>query len=153
ANFSFVTGTGAAPGNEFAVGHGSSANATATLAVNSTIVAGVIDVGDTSVTPGLSGSGPNVTSSPNNLNLGSGANVFGANSVIIGNVRSIGNVQWAGTTATGTLLLTGAAGGASTANITVGVCSSGTPASTASKLTLDDHNVTVQAGSVVVGVM
>src|SRR5439155_2910666 len=86
-------------------------------------------------------------------NLGSGTNILNANNIVIGNVRSQSNVLWATGVNTGTLLIAGATGGASAANITIGILSSGTPPSTASKLTLDDHDVTVQAGTVIVGNM
>ena len=159
SSFSFTTGTapvgGPNGGNEFIVGVGCNAAATASLAVNSTIVAGTIDVGDNGiVTPGLGGAiGPNNSSNTNTLNLGSGANVFNANTILIGGGRTLAKVLWATGVNTGTLTITGAAGGASTANITVGTLSAGTPASTASSLDMSGHSVTVQAGTVIVGNM
>ena len=54
---------------------------------------------------------------------------------------------------TGTLLITGGAGGASTADMIIGTCAAGTPASSASAMTLTGHNVNVQAGTVTVGVL
>jgi hypothetical protein len=132
-NFSFVTGTGAVPatgGNEFALSHGAGAQSVATLAVNNTIVAGAITIGDNSNTPGLTGAGINTPSNLGTLNLGTGANVLRTNNLVIGTVRSQSRFQFAG--ASGTLLLTGAAGGSSTADITIGQFSFGTPPSTQS---------------------
>src|SRR5581483_11190160 len=62
SNFMFTTGAGPTPapagpgGNEFAVGVGTTVRTTMTLAVNNTITAGTIDVGDAGPTPGLPGS-------------------------------------------------------------------------------------------------
>ena len=75
--------------------------ATCSFAQTTTITAGVLTVGDTSVTPGLSGGGTNISSSANTLNLGSVANTLNINSFVIGNVRSIGNLGWASGVSTG----------------------------------------------------
>jgi len=155
-NFSFTTGTGAVPttgGNEFAVGHGNGATATLSLAVNNTVTAGTITVGDNSVTPGLGNTTnqPNAPGNPSTLNLGSGANVLNANNFVIGSGRAQGVIQWSNTTTTGSLAIAGAAGGPSTANITIGNLLFGTPPSSASNLNLKGHSATVQAGTVIIG--
>jgi autotransporter-associated beta strand protein len=155
SNFSFTTGTGVVPangGNEFAVGVGSSASAKVNLAVNSTIVAGTVAVGDNSIpTPGLTGVSGNNASNPNTLTLGTGINTINANTIILGNGRAIGNLIFASSTGTGSVTIAGASGGASTANIVVGTSSGGTPASTASALNLASHSAVVQAGNLTVG--
>ena len=152
-NFSFVTGTDAIPangGNEFAVGHGAGSGSTVSLATNSTITAGTLSVGNGTLTPGLTGGGPNARgTNPGTLNLGSGNNTINANTILLGNGRTRGILQW--TAGTGTLTIAGAAGGTSTVDITVGTMSSGTPPGTASLLDVTGHNVTIQAGTVIVG--
>jgi len=160
ANFSFTTGAGPTPtpagpgGNEFLVGNGSTSMATAFLAQNSTITAGTIAVGDSNPTPGSTGNGAPVTgSNPNTLNLGSGTNVLNANTIILGNGRARGILQWASGVSTGSVTIAGAAGGASTADITVGTSSGGTPAGTASLMDTTGHAATIQAGTVIVGNM
>jgi autotransporter-associated beta strand protein len=156
ANFSFTTGTGAIPsggGNEFAVGHGAGTTATATLAQNNTITAGTITVSDNAQTPGLgTGTLPNAPSNPSTLNLGGGTNVLNANKIIIGNSRTQGIIQWLSSTTTGSVTIAGAAGGSSTADITIGnFPTSGTPANSASTLNLSGHSALVQAGAVILG--
>src|SRR5204862_2112261 len=84
------------------------------------------------------------------LNLGSGSNSLNANNLIIGNVRNQGTIQWLSTTTTGSITIAGAAGGASTADITVGQFSFGTPPSSASTLDLSGHSAVVQAGMVII---
>jgi autotransporter-associated beta strand protein len=157
SNFSFVTGTGpvnpTAGGNEFAVGHSTGANATAFLAQDNTITASVLTVGDNTVTPGLTGGGPNNPSNPSALNLGSGANVLHIGTMVVGNGRGTGSMQWATGVNTGSLLITGASGGTSTVNATIGACTAGTPASTASALSFNGHDVTFQGGTVIVGLL
>jgi len=155
ANFSFVTGTGAVPangGNEFAVGHGAGLGATVSLAANSNITAGTLSVGNGTLTPGLAGGGPNASgTNPGILNLGSAINTINTNAILLGNGRTRGVLQWASSVSTGTLKIAGATGGASTADITVGTMSSGTPPGTASSLDITGHDVTVQAGTVIAG--
>ena len=168
ANFTFVTGTGPIPnggttgGNEFDVGVGSGANATALLAINSSITAGTVDIGDDSInTPGLTGNGPNNASEANLLYLGTGVNTINTNSLIVGDGREQGSLIWNSTFAlTGSLVLAGTTGPTSTTNIIVGLVNSGTAPS--SKSTIDFtggtgvanlHSVNVQAGTVIVGEM
>jgi autotransporter-associated beta strand protein len=156
AGFNFVTGAGAIPasgGSEFAVAHGAGSSATISLAAASSITAGTISVGDGTLTPGLAGGGPNAPAGVSALNLGSGSNTLNANTILLGNGRSRGNLQWASGVNTGTLTIAGAAGGASTADFIIGRCSTGTAANTASALNLGGHNVTVQAGTIQLGVL
>ena len=140
-------------GNEFAVGHGNGATATLTLAANNNITAGTVTVGDNSVTPGLSATifEPNAASNPSTLNLGNTTNVINTNSLVIGGGRNQGIVQWANTTTTGSVTIAGAAGGTSTANLTIGNLPFGTPPSSASTLNLKGHAATVQANTVILG--
>ena len=155
SSFTFTTGTGAVPangGNEFAVGHGAGTTATLNLATNSSITAGTLTVGDNSITPGLgSGALANAPSNPSVMNLGSGTNTLNVARIVIGNVRSQGTIQWLNATTTGSLTIAGPTGGASTADITIGQFSAGTPPSSASSLNLAGHNAIVQAGTVQVG--
>ena len=156
-NFNFTTGSAALSstvgGNEFAVGHGNGATATFTLAANNSITAGTVTVGDNSVTPGLSATifEPNAPSNPSTLNLGNTTNVINANSVVIGGGRNQGTIQWSNTTTTGNLMIAGASGGSSTANITIGNLQFGTPPSSMSTLNLKGHASTVQANTVILG--
>jgi autotransporter-associated beta strand protein len=164
ANFSFTTGTGTftptstVGGNEFAVGAGNNTSATLSLASASSnssnmITAPLIDIGDSAATPGDANAvnDGQVASSTTTVNLGAGTNVFAANNIAIGAGRETGIVTWPSTTTTGSLTITGAAGGASTANITVDNANLGTPPSSGSMLSLAGHSATVQAGTVIVG--
>jgi autotransporter-associated beta strand protein len=83
------------------------------------------------------------------INLGAGSNIFNVDSILIGGGKANALVQFAG--GTGSLLIRGAAGGASTANITLGQASSATNSGTPSALLLDGHEVNVQGGTVIVG--
>ena len=164
-SFSFVTGTGAVPattgGNEFAVGVGSGSSGTAILAQTSTITAGTVDVGDTAFnTPGLAGGATNTNAAAGttNLFLGSVSNTIQTNSLIVGAGRVTATMSWNTVTLTGTLVMTGAAGGTSTTNILVGLENFGTPPSSKDSLDFTGgnnniHSVNVQAGTVVVGEM
>jgi hypothetical protein len=114
SSFGFTTGTGRSRRRWKRVRrrHGQGAGATVSLAANSSITAGTISVGDGTLTPGLAGGGPNAPSNPSTLNLGSATNTLNANTILIGNHRTRGIVQWATGVNTGTLLIGGAAGGA-----------------------------------------
>jgi autotransporter-associated beta strand protein len=165
SSFSFVTGAGAVPattgGNEFGVGVGSGSSATAILAPTSTITAGTVDVGDTAFnTPGLAGGATN-TNAPagtTNMFLGSVSNTIQTNSLIVGAGRVVSTLSWNTVTLTGSLVMTGAAGGSSTTNVLVGLANFGTPPSSKDSLDLTGgnaniHSVTVQTSTVVVGEM
>jgi autotransporter-associated beta strand protein len=159
SNFSFTTGTGAfsptVGGNSFLVGVGSGATATMTLAANNTIKAGTISLGDNSIsTPGSGNhNGVNNASNANILNLGA-TNIFNTNLLQIGGGRSTGTLGWNNTVSpTGSLTLSGAAGGSSAAAIIVGKVNFGTPASSKSMLDLSAGTATIQSSTVTVGLL
>lgn len=86
------------------------------------------------------------------MSLGSGTaeapatNILHADQITIGAGKASGTLNFQGTT--GSVVITGKAGGASTANITIGNESSATGSTTASQLLLAGHQATVQAGNV-----
>ena len=86
------------------------------------------------------------------LSLGSGTvaapatNVIQADNINVGTVKGQGTINFQG--ATGSVVITGKAGGNSNANITMANYSSATGSNGASSISLAGHNATVQAGTV-----
>ncbi|MGN6368874.1 MAG: beta strand repeat-containing protein [Phycisphaerae bacterium] len=151
-NFSYTgNGTVASLTGQFLVGAGN-AQANLTLAVNNTITASQIRVGDTLAdNSGSNDNNPN-NNLPSSMLLGSGTNTLNTNLLAIGNDKGDGQVAFA--SSTGTLTIAGISGGASTADITVGRYQNGGSAlSPVSGLNLAQHNVTIQAGTVTVGAL
>ncbi len=143
--YSGVTATGIV--GEFRVG-GGNGRATVSLAnTANTITAASIRIGDSTATSNGDNNGNQGPRST--LHLGSGTNVLAANSFIIGSGKSGGALDFL--TSSGTLRITGAAGGTSTANITIGSATSGTGTNDESQLLLGGHDVTVLAGNVIIG--
>ena len=126
------------------VGCGQEDNSSLTLAANNTINVTTLSVGDSTQGGGSSNASGNPT-----LNLGSGTNVLDANTIVIGQAKGVGTVQFAG--AMGSLTIAGL-NGTGTANITMANGNnSGTASSGTSKLLLAGHAANVAAGTVVVG--
>jgi fibronectin-binding autotransporter adhesin len=142
ANFVFSTGTGS-----FGVGNlVTRSSSTLKLAnTSNSITAATVGVGDSNQ-PGGNNNGLGST-----LDLGAGTNTINANTINVGFTKTSGNVQFL--TTTGSVAIAGEAGGASTANITVGRASSSTDTNTASQFLLAGHTANVQAGTVQVGVL
>ncbi len=109
-----------------------------------TITAAAVRIGDSAV----SGAGNN-NAGRSILHLGAGANVINTAALVIGETKSGGTLDFAGST--GTLTVAGQTGGTSTANIQVGSSSNATGSGDMSMLLLDGHDVTVQGGNVVIG--
>ncbi|HZZ27078.1 MAG TPA: autotransporter-associated beta strand repeat-containing protein [Pirellulales bacterium] len=161
ANFTFTTGTGPAPGsagpggNEFAIGVGSTVAATLSLAQNCTITAGTIDIGDSTVTTPGSTVGspftPAAGTAKTTVNFGTGTNILNTNLLQIAAGKSTASVGWASSSGPGTLLIDGAAGGASKATIIFGTAASSGSNGSNSAFDLSGHSVTVQASTVTVG--
>ena len=140
-SFSYTATTG-----ELRVG-GGNVRATLTLAnTSNTITAAGMRAGDSNV----SGGGNN-NAGRSSIHLGGGTNVLNVNSIILGEGKSGGTLDFGPTAGSGTLTIAGEAGGASTASLQIGSSSSGTGSGDESQLFLAGHTVTVQAGNVVVG--
>jgi fibronectin-binding autotransporter adhesin len=138
----FVYDTGATGTGNFNVGFGFKSLSRLLLAANSTITASTLNVGN-------SNGGNNGSTS--NLTLGTGVNILNVANIIIGIGKESGTINFpAAATASTTLLIDGQAGGATTANITVGTASSGSGTGT-STLLLAGHTATVQANTVIIG--
>jgi fibronectin-binding autotransporter adhesin len=131
---------------EFRVG-GGNLHAFATLADNSnSITAATLQVGNSNV----NGAGNN-NGGRSFLHLGGGANMLHFNTINLGDGKSAGVLDFSANGPSGALVITGEAGGASTANFQIGSSSSATGSGDDSRLALDGHNVTVQAGNMVIG--
>ena len=139
ATFSYVNVTGQV---QIGVGTRTSGHLTLANAAGSvnTLTAAQIRVGD-------SGSG-NAGSIASSITLGGGSNALNADVFTLGNGKAAGSIL---ATAGGTVTISGTAGGASNAAITIGRGSSGTATSTLSQLALAGANATVQASTVIVG--
>ena len=123
--------------------------ATSTLdlaSVSNSITAATIVVGDSNQAGGNNGGGNNV------LALGNGTNTLAADNINIGFTKALGCITFQ-STSSGSLTITGSAGGASTANITVGRGSSATDTTTARTMNLSNHTVNIQANNVIVGLL
>src|SRR5581483_5593428 len=97
SSFTFVGGTSAQPGGEYAIGHGSGLTTTVTFAATSTVTAGLLTIGDHGLTPGLGAATPgsNAPASDTTLLLGSGLNTLNVDNINIGFTRNQGVLQWA----------------------------------------------------------
>ena len=89
------------------------------------------------------------TNSGSTLSLGTGTNTIQANAINIGASKSAASLVFLSSSG-GSVLITGTAGGVSTANITLGNETSGT-GSSPSSLSLAGHSALVQAGTVIIG--
>ncbi|HEV8607904.1 MAG TPA: autotransporter-associated beta strand repeat-containing protein, partial [Tepidisphaeraceae bacterium] len=138
SNFSF-TGT-----NEFRVGAGNNRTVMTLANTSNSITANLIRIADSNATASGNNNGGR-----SQLHLGPGTNVIAANTINIGEGKSGGTLDFQDFN--GTLRITGAAGGASTANIQLGSSSSATGSGDESQIFLAGHDVTVQAGNVVIG--
>ncbi len=118
---------------------GGNLRSTLTLAnLSNTITAATINVGNSNV----NGAGNN---------NGGRSVMHNANTILLGEGKSGGILDFATGATAGTLVITGEAGGSSVANIQLGSSSSATGGNDDSELLLAGHNVNVQAGNVVVG--
>ena len=81
------------------------------------------------------------------LHLGAGSNVLNVNTILLGDGKSGGAIDFPAAATAGTLTVTGAPGGASAANLQIGSSSSGTGSADESQLFLAGHNASVQAGT------
>jgi fibronectin-binding autotransporter adhesin len=140
-NFSYTATTG-----QLQVG-GGNLRSTLTLAnVSNTITVATINVGNSNVNgPGNNNGGRSI------MHLGAGSNVLNANTILLGEGKSGGILDFAASAASGTVTITGQAGGTSVANIQIGSSSSVTGSNDDSELLLAGHSVNIQAGNVVVG--
>jgi autotransporter-associated beta strand protein len=148
ANFSFTTGTG-----NFGVGYKVTRPASVAKLANTSnsITAALIGVGDSNQN-GNGTDNNNNQNLANILDLGAGTNSFQTNSLIIGQTKTPGVVQYI--TPTGSISIKGEAGGTSTANITVANMTGGSAPALGSSLLLANNNAsaaTVQAGAVIIG--
>jgi fibronectin-binding autotransporter adhesin len=146
ANFIFSTGTGS-----FGVGNLVTRSSSLLYLANTSnsITAATVGVGDSNQSSG--GNNANLGSI---LYLGAGTNVINANTINVGLTKSLAAIQfWAGT---GSVTIGGEAGGASTANITIGRATVGTYSAATTRLPqsqilLAGHTANIQAGTVVIG--
>ena len=146
SNFIFSTGTGS-----FGVGNLVTRSSSLLFLANTSnsITAATVGIGDSNQSSG--GNNANLGSI---LYLGAGTNVINANTINVGLTKSLGAIQfWTGT---GSVTIGGEAGGASTANITIGRAAVGTYSAATTRLPqsqilLAGHTANIQAGTVVIG--
>jgi len=143
SNFTFTATTGVVD-----VGGGNLHSFLTLANTSNTITAAALNVGNSNVNAPASG---NNNGGRSFLHLGNGNNVINTNTITLGDGKSGGILDFAAGAASGTLTLVGEAGGTSTVNIQLGSSSSATGAGDTSELNLAGHNVTVQAGNVVLG--
>ncbi|HSV14969.1 MAG TPA: autotransporter-associated beta strand repeat-containing protein, partial [Tepidisphaeraceae bacterium] len=148
AHFSFTTGTG-----NFGVGYKVTRPAAVAKLANTSnsITSALIGVGDSSQN-GNGTDNNNNQNLANILDLGAGTNDFKTNTLIIGQTKTAGVVQYL--TPTGSVTIKGEAGGTSTTNITIANATGGTAPGLSSSLLLANNNATsatIQAGTVIVG--
>jgi fibronectin-binding autotransporter adhesin len=147
----FTYSTGATGTGLFGVGWGTRTDAQLKLASGSnTIVTLQLVVGDCAPTGTVSGSNNN-NAATSTLFLGAGTNVINTNTVTIGEQKAAGVVDWVG--ATGSVIIAGQAGGASTSNITVGSASSATYGGGSAQMKLAGHTANIQGGTVIIGLL
>ena len=149
SNFTFDTGT-AGSGNLF-VGYGTRPLATLRLAnTSNTITAAGIVVGRSNQTPGFTGLGTNNNAGgTSTIFLGDGTNVINTNSITLGISKGVGVIQFG--SGSGSVVIAGQAGGASTADITISNENSGSGSAGVSSVFLAGHSAQVQGGTVLVG--
>jgi autotransporter-associated beta strand protein len=135
--------------NHFRIGNGNARSEMNLANTSNTITAAQVRVGDSGQDAGGTGGSENNNAGRSSLRLGAGTNVLNTDLLIIGRTKSGGTIEFH--QPTGTLMLAGAAGGTSTANILIGSSDNATGGNFESMLLLNGHNATVQGGDVVLG--